>query len=229
MFGDLENTDNYAGSRNRTISHLKTITYHMVKRVFDICCGLIGVLFLLPLALLVKILNLIEGDRDSIWYTQDRIGLNGKAFKLYKFRSMVTNADEILEQTLELNKDLAKEYKIHKKLKNDPRITKVGKFLRETSLDEWPQFINVLNGSMSLIGNRPYLPREKKDIGKYYDYVIETKPGLTGLWQVSGRSKTSFEERLEYDKIYTENIGIKQDIKIFFKTFHVVIKHIGAK
>ena len=142
---------------------------------------------------------------------------------------MVPNADEVLKELLKNNSDMAKEYKTNKKLQNDPRITPAGKFLRKTSLDELPQVINILLGSMSLIGNRPYLPREKEDMGEYYNSIIKTKPGLTGYWQVSGRSNTTFKNRLELEEFYSKNAGFKMDIKIFFKTFKVVLGHKGAK
>ena len=142
---------------------------------------------------------------------------------------MIPNADLELEKILKSDKKLAKEYEMNKKLKNDPRITKVGRFLRKTSLDEFPQFINVIKGDMSVIGNRPYLPREKEDMGSYYGEIIKTKPGITGYWQVSGRSDTSFEKRLKLEKEYSNKACFKLDLKIFFKTFKVVLFHKGAK
>ena len=142
---------------------------------------------------------------------------------------MVPNADEILFRTLEMDKILEEEYTKYKKLKKDPRITPIGKIIRKFSIDEMPQFINVFLGDMSLIGNRPYLPREKKDMGDYYEDIVKTKPGLTGLWQVSGRSETTFEERLEIEQRYSKQAGFKLDIKIFFKTFKVVLFGKDAK
>ena len=124
---------------------------------------------------------------------------------------------------------VAQEYNKNKKLKDDPRVTKIGKLIRKLSIDEFPQFINVFLGEMSLIGNRPYLPREKQDMGNYYEDIIKTKPGLTGYWQVSGRSNTSFDERLKLEKEYSDEAGLKLDIKIFFKTFAVVLFGKGAK
>jgi undecaprenyl-phosphate galactose phosphotransferase len=120
------------------------------------------------------------------------------------------------------------EYLVNKKVKNDPRITKVGKFLRQSSLDEFPQFINVFLGQMSLVGNRPYLPREVEDMGEYYKYIIASKPGITGLWQTSGRSNTTFYERLVIEKKYSKIQGFRLDIKIIFKTMIQVIKKDGA-
>ena len=208
---------------------IKKYLYFGVKRLFDILIALIGCLFLLPIILIVKISYLLHKDFDSIFFRQKRIGKNGKEFNLYKFRSMVPNADEVLKELLKNDEAARKEYKVNKKLKNDPRVTSTGKILRVTSLDELPQFINIFKGEMSLIGNRPYLPREKEDMGLYYNDIIKTKPGLSGLWQVMGRSNTTFEERLKLEQYYSNNFGFRIDIKIFFKTFGVVLKHKGAK
>jgi undecaprenyl-phosphate galactose phosphotransferase len=203
--------------------------YKIIKRSFDIICALIGCLFLLPIGIVLKICYLISGDKDKLIFVQNRIGKDGKEFKFYKFRSMIPNADEVLFKYLKENKEAAKEYKKYKKLNNDPRITKVGKFIRKTSIDELPQLISVLKGDMSLIGNRPYLPREKEDMGVYFDDIVKTKPGLTGYWQVNGRSNTTFDERLKMDKVYSDNASVKMDIKIFFKTFKVVLIKDGSK
>lgn len=208
---------------------IRKYLYFGVKRLFDILIALIGCLFLLPVILIVKISYLLHKDFDSIFFRQKRIGKNGKEFNLYKFRSMVPNADEVLKELLKNDEIARKEYKVNKKLKNDPRVTSMGKILRVTSLDELPQFINIFKGEMSLIGNRPYLPREKEDMGLYYNDIIKTKPGLSGLWQVMGRSNTTFEERLKLEQYYSNNFGFRIDIKIFFKTFGAVLKHKGAK
>lgn len=208
---------------------LKEFFYLVIKRTFDIICGLIGVLILIPISIIIKIIYICNKDFSPIFFTQNRIGKNGKEFKFYKYRSMVANADEVLFRMLKEDKEIAKEYKKNKKLKNDPRITKIGAFLRKTSLDELPQLINVLKGDMSIIGNRPYLPREKKDMGEYYDDIVKTKPGITGYWQVSGRSDLSFKKRLELEQFYSNQISLKLDIKIFFKTFQVVFLKKGAK
>lgn len=205
------------------------ILYLGIKRLFDIIFSLVGCLFLLPVALIVKISYMLNKDFNPIFFSQERIGKNGRLFKFYKFRSMVPNADEVLKNLLETDEELAKEYQINKKLDNDPRITKMGKILRKTSLDELPQLFNVLKGDMSLIGNRPYLPREKDDMKYYYKSIIKTKPGLTGYWQVNGRSNTTFKERLKLEKYYSNNCSLWLDIKIFFKTFVVVLLHKGSK
>ena len=207
---------------------VKRVIYLSLKRVFDILMSIIGLLLLIPIAIFIKIAYMLNGDFHSIFFVQERIGKKGKLFKFYKFRSMVPNADEILFRTLEIDKIMAEEYQKNKKLKNDPRITKVGRFIRKTSLDELPQFINVFLGDMSLIGNRPYLPREKNDMGTYYEDIIKTKPGLTGYWQVSGRSNTTFKERLKFEQEYSKCAGLRLDLKIFFKTFSVVLFRKGA-
>lgn len=202
--------------------------FYFVKRFFDVIVGILGIFVLIPLILIVKIISIINGDHDSIFYSQERIGKNGKIFKLYKFRSMVPNADIELKKLLK-KKKYREEYKLNKKIKDDPRITKVGKFLRKTSLDEVPQFINILKGDMAFVGNRPYLPREKEDMADSYNDIVATKPGLTGYWQVNGRSDISFKKRLELEQFYSNNYSLMLDVKIIFKTIKVVIMRNGAK
>ncbi len=197
--------------------------YFIVKRTFDIFASLFGLIVLFPLFLVTIVAIRLESKGKAI-FTQDRIGLNGKIFKLYKFRSMVENADDILKDILSKDDVLALEYRVNKKFKNDPRITKVGKIIRKLSIDELPQLVNVLKGDMSLIGNRPYLPREIDDMRPYYEKIVSTKPGITGLWQTSGRSNTTFKTRCKLEAHYSENASVAMDIEIFFKTFIVVFK-----
>lgn len=206
------------------------ILYFICKKTIDIFSGLLGTLLLIPVTIIVYLMRIIKHENDGpIFYTQLRIGKNGKQFKLYKFRTMVMNADEKLEEYLKENKELAKEYKKYKKLKHDPRITKIGDFLRKTSLDEFPQFINVLKGEMSLVGPRPYLNREKEDIPEeYYGKIIKVKPGITGYWQVNGRSDVDFEERTYMDTYYIEHRSFIMDIKIIIKTALKMFKREGA-
>lgn len=208
---------------------VRKISYLVIKRIFDILISIIGLILLIPIALVIKVAYMCTGDFTSIFFVQERIGKNGKLFKFFKFRSMVPNADEVLFRTMELDEIIAAEYNKNKKLKNDPRVTKVGRLIRKLSIDELPQFINIFLGDMSLIGNRPYLPREKKDMGNYFESIVMTKPGLTGYWQVNGRSNTTFEERLELEKEYSEKANLLLDIKIFFKTFIVVLFGKGAE
>ena len=220
------NTMNYNSDK---ASEIKKSIYENCKRFFDIYVALVGLILLVPIAIIIKIVYLFNRDNKSIFYKQKRIGKNGEEFDLYKFRTMIPNADEVLEKILREDKQMAEEYRINKKIKNDPRITKAGKFIRRSSLDELPQLINILKNDMSFIGNRPYLPKEKIDMGDAYDDIVKTKPGLTGYWQVSGRSDTTFKKRVELEKYYSNNYSLKMDIKIFINTFRVVILKKGAK
>ena len=217
---------NYIVEKERT--SITTWSYLIIKRLFDIVFGILGIIALVPVSLIVLIFNFLNKDYSSIFYTHTRIGKDGKEFKIYKFRSMVPNADEVLFELLKKDKKMAEEYKLNKKLKKDPRITKVGAILRKTSLDELPQVINILKGDMAVIGNRPYLPREKEDMGEYFDDIVSTKPGLTGLWQTAGTKKTTFAHRLLFESWYSRNMTMWLDIKIFFATFRAVLFGHGA-
>lgn len=210
--------------RNKIIVKIEKI----LKRALDILGGIFGSICLIPITIGIWIANKIIGDKGPVFYTQERIGQNGKIFKMYKYRSMVIDADERLEKYLEENEEAREEYREYKKLKNDPRITKIGKFIRKTSLDEFPQFINVLKGEMSLVGPRPYLPREKEDINGFFNYITACKPGITGLWQTRGRSSTTFTDRLTLDMSYYYDHTLKSDIKILYKTVENVVKKEGA-
>ena len=211
------------------ISGVKKVIYLGIKRFVDLYVGLFGVILLIPITLILKIAYMITGDFHRILFTQKRIGKNGQEFKFVKFRSMIPNADEVLFKLMEENEDIRKEYEENKKLKDDPRITKIGKFIRRTSIDELPQMLNVFMGDMSLVGNRPYLPREKKDMGAYFNDIVKTKPGLTGYWQVNLRSRGTFKQRLKMEKYYSDHAGLRLDLKIFFKTIKVVLKRDGAE
>ena len=224
----MDNANTQMSDTYLTYLRVKRAIYLFLKRIFDIIISLIGIVLLIPITIIIKIAYMCTGDFHRIIFTQDRIGRGGKTFKFYKFRSMVPNADEALFKTLAKDEKLAEEYAKNKKLKNDPRITKVGRIIRKASIDETPQFINIFLGDMTLIGNRPYLPREKKDMGEAYNEIIRTKPGLTGYWQTSGRSDLSFKKRLELETYYSIHSGFKMDIKIFFKTFVVVVNGKGA-
>lgn len=207
---------------------MTNIGSRMMKRVIDILGGLAGCLLLLPLIWYVRKKNHENGDKEPIFFTQERIGKDGKPFKIYKFRTMVPHAEEVLEQLMEENPAIREEYETNKKLRDDPRITVAGKVLREKSLDEFPQFINVIKGQMSLVGPRPYLPREIKDMGMYYNSVIGCTPGVTGMWQSHGRSDVSFEDRLQMDDYYYRNWSIWLDMTILIKTVKMVFKGEGA-
>ena len=201
----------------------------IIKRIIDITASIIGIIILIPLTICIYIANKILKDKGPIFYIQERIGKDGKIFKMYKYRSMVLGADEKLEKYLSENEQAREEYKINKKLKNDPRVTKIGDFLRKTSLDEFPQFINVLKGEMTLVGPRPYLPREKEDMGYYYKFIVTKKPGITGFWQVEGRSEVSFTDRIYMDMKYYNVANLALDIKLLFKTVKKVLKKEGAR
>lgn len=228
----LTSSLNYIGTyEKKYIDSIYTekLLYTISKRIFDIIISLIGVVIFIPFLIIIKVLYLLTGDTKPIIFRQDRIGKNGQAIKIYKFRTMVVNAEELLEQMMNQDPKIKEEYLTNKKLKNDPRLTKIGKHLRKLSIDEFPQFINILKGDMSVVGPRPYLFREKEDMGFYFNYVIKSKPGLTGIWQVSGRSNTTFEKRLKLDKYYENNKGIKLDLEIFLKTFYKVLKKEGSR
>lgn len=208
---------------------LKTIIEKGIKRIIDIVGGLVGSIALIPLTIIIYIARkILHEDDGPIFYEQLRIGKDGKVFRMYKYRSMVIGADEILKEYLAENEEARKEYKEYKKLKDDPRVTKVGNFIRKTSLDEFPQFINVLKGDMSLVGPRPYLPREKEDMGEYYTYIIQSRPGITGYWQIAGRSDVIFQDRLKMDYNYNQNKSLKTDLKLLAKTVLNVVKKEGA-
>ena len=200
----------------------------VIKRFIDIIGGICGLIILLPITLLVIIAKKVCKDKEPLFFCQKRVGKNGKIFKMYKYRTMIQDADKVLEEYLKQNENARKEYEIYKKIKNDPRITKVGKFLRKTSIDEMPQFINVIKGEMSLVGPRPYIPTEIRDMGIYYDYIIKMKPGITGPWQCGGRSLLTFKDRLDMDFHYYNNAHILLDIKILLKTVLKVFKKEGA-
>ncbi len=215
---------------NRTVNvnmKAKSIS-RIMKRIIDILAGIVGMIILIPLMLIIKIANIFTKDSASIFFIQNRIGKDGKIFKMYKFRTMIVGAEEELEKLLIENEEIRNEYELNKKIKDDPRVTKIGKFLRKTSLDEFPQFINILKGEMSLVGPRPYLKREKKDIGQDYYKIIEMTPGLTGLWQVSGRSNITFEERVKLDIEYYKKNSFFGDMKILLKTITAVLNKKGA-
>ena len=199
----------------------------IMKRIFDIVATVCGGIFILPFMLIIAIIIYLDSGGPII-YKQKRVGRNGKEFNFYKFRSMVKNADTILEEYLNTHEDEKKEWQKNFKLKNDPRVTKIGKIIRKTSIDELPQLWNVLIGDMSLVGPRPLLPNE---VERYSSYIEDYKlvlPGLTGVWQVSGRSDTTFEERVIMDSWYIHNWSVWIDIVYLLKTVLVVVKSKGA-
>lgn len=203
-------------------------TNEAVKRTIDITGGLVGMMLLIPVTIIVALLNFINKENGPIFYAQKRIGKDGKVFKMYKFRTMVVDADKKLKTILENDPKLRKEWEENRKLKNDPRITKIGKFLRKTSIDEIPQFFNVLRGNLSLVGPRAVVYDEIEKFGDYQKDVLSVKPGITGYWAANGRSDTSYDERVFMETKYARNCSVWMDIKIIFKTIISVIKGEGA-
>lgn len=207
---------------------IKKYLYFGVKRLFDILIALIGCLFLLPVILIVKISYLLHKDFDSIFFRQKRIGKNGKEFNLYKFRSMVPNADEVLKELLKDPK-YKEEWDLNQKFEHDPRITSMGNILRKTSLDELPQFINILIGDMSLIGPRPLVPGELDSHNGNHELYESVRPGISGWWAANGRSATTYERRLELEYYYVQHCGLILDIRCVFRTIKAVIYKTGDK
>jgi Undecaprenyl-phosphate galactose phosphotransferase WbaP len=208
-------------------NNLKSVTNRFVKMFFDITVSIISMPLLLPVIGIIGIIIRAETPGPAI-YAHDRIGKNGKTFRCYKFRTMYRDAEERLKEILDTNEETRNEWLENWKLKDDPRITKVGRFLRKTSLDELPQIFNVIKGEMSLVGPRPYLLREKADIGENLHVICGAKPGITGLWQVSGRSDTGYKYRVKLDSWYIMNWSLWLDMAIIFKTIRVVVKTEGA-
>ena len=192
--------------------------YLICKRAIDILGSLAGLIFLSPLLLIVAIAIKIEDPKGKVFFSQNRCGKDNKEFPMYKFRSMVSNAEELLEELKSQNEMDGPVFKI----KEDPRITKVGKFIRKTSIDELPQLFNILRGDMSIVGPRPAIPHEVAEYNSYQRQRLLVKPGLTCIWQVSGRNTIGFDEWVEMDLEYIEKRNLLMDIKLIFKTVGVL-------
>ncbi len=203
----------------------KKQTYIKVKRILDCILATIALIILSPIYLIIAIAVKID-SKGPVFFKHTRIGKNGKIIKIYKYRTMVENAEELIKK---FTPEQMKEYKENFKLENDPRITKVGKFLRKTSLDELPQLLNIIQGDLALIGPRPVVKRELEKYGENTGKFLSVTPGLTGNWAASGRSNTTYEERMEMELWYVDHISFITDVKIFFKTIIAVIKKEGAK
>lgn len=223
-----ETTENIETTSLRTQSDVKTKiskkVYIKIKRVIDVILASVALILLSPLFAIIAIAIKID-SKGPVFFAHKRIGKNGKIIKLYKFRSMVINAEELIKS---FTPEQMREYKENYKLTNDPRITKVGKFLRKTSLDELPQLINIINGDLSIIGPRPVVADELEKYGVNKDKFLSVTPGLTGYWAANGRSNTTYEQRMEMELYYIENLSLKMDIKVFFKTILSVLKKEGA-
>jgi len=210
-----------------TSHKLKMPWNHGIKRFIDLTLAIIGGIILLPLLLFAALLVKITSP-GPILYRHSRLGKNGKPFIAYKFRSMVTDSGERLQKLLESNPELKKEWDESHKLKNDPRVTPIGKILRRTSIDELPQLINILKGEMSLVGPRPITEAEVEKYGEDFNRIFSATPGLTGLWQVSGRSDSDYTARISYDTYYLQSWSVWLDIWVIFKTFGAVVRGRGA-
>jgi lipopolysaccharide/colanic/teichoic acid biosynthesis glycosyltransferase len=198
--------------------------YLFVKRMFDLICSLLAIVVFSPFFLIVAVAIRLTSEGPAI-YKQNRVGKSGKLFTIYKFRSMVNGADNL---SAHLTPELLEHYRVNRKISNDPRITKVGNFLRRTSLDELPQIFNIFKGDMSVVGPRPLLPDEIEMYGRSFDDYISVKPGLTGLWQVKSRQKTAMNDRAELDFEYLCNKNLIYDLSLIFKTVGVVFSKKGA-
>ena len=196
----------------------ESILYSITKRLIDIVGSLCGIILLSPLFLIVAILIKLEDPKGKVFFAQERNGIYPKTFKMYKFRSMVHNAEELLKDLMDRNEQTGPVFKIN----DDPRITKVGKFIRKTSIDELPQLFNVLKGDMSLVGPRPPIPHEVEQYNSYQMQRLAVKPGLTCIWQVSGRNNIGFDEWVEMDIEYIKTRNLWLDIKLIFKTVGVL-------
>lgn len=206
------------------VDNEKIRLYSIIKKIMDLILSLIGLILLIPVFLILAILVKLD-SKGPVFYAHTRKGKNRSDIKIYKFRTMYSNSDEIFESFSDEQKE---EYYKNFKLDNDPRVTKIGDFLRRTSLDEIPQLINVLKGDLSLVGPRPIVEKEICKYGQYADKLFSVIPGITGYWQANGRSDTSYDERIEMDMYYIDNKSILLDIKIMFKTVISVIKKEGA-
>lgn len=196
------------------------------KRCFDVAVSIIMLVVFLPLSVAVALAIKID-SRGPVMFVQQRCGVRNTRFTMFKFRTMVDDADKILVEMMEKDSRFRSEYDAYHKVSNDPRITRVGKFLRKTSIDELPQLLNVLRGDMSIIGPRPYLPEEINGLGESRDAILSVKPGLTGLWQAERRNEATFSERIDMDVWYVANRSVSCDVKILIKTIPAVILRQG--
>lgn len=196
----------------------KGIIYLFFKRTIDILGSGIGLIILSPIFILIALAIKIEDPKGKVFFVQERCGKNNKLFKMYKFRSMISNAEELLEELICENEMDGPVFKI----KEDPRITRVGRFIRKTSIDELPQLFNILMGDMSIVGPRPAIPHEVAEYNEYQKQRLLVKPGLTCIWQVSGRNSIGFDEWVDMDLEYIEKRNLWMDIKLIFKTVGVL-------
>ncbi len=206
--------------------HLLHPFWYRLKRALDWIVALMLVILLAPLFLVIMLIIKLDSP-GPVFFRQRRLGKDFRIFKVFKFRTMVVNAEEELSRLLQQNPTLRSQYEKYHKIPNDPRVTRVGRWLRKYSLDELPQLINVLRGEMSLVGPRAYMPAELSDMGSYAEIILRVPPGMTGWWQVQGRHRTSFQQRLKMDEYYISNWSIWMDIFILLKTIWVVLSGHG--
>ncbi|MES5097771.1 sugar transferase [Agrobacterium sp. BA1120] len=199
----------------------------IAKRSFDVSSALLALLVLSPIFLMIMALVKFS-DRGPAFYGHRRVGHNGRSFHCLKFRTMVMNGDEVLRQYLSANPDAAEEWKSTRKLKDDPRVTAIGTVLRKLSLDELPQLINIIRGEMSVVGPRPVVDEELNYYESAASYYLSTRPGLTGLWQISGRNDVSYKARVDFDTQYVRNWSMMQDVFIIVKTIPAVCMSRGS-
>lgn len=199
----------------------------LIKRWLDVLISCALLIVSLPVLVVISI-TIKTSSQGPLFYADERFGLGGVKFRCIKFRTMVPNAEQFLKEILESDPTRRAEYELKHKLEDDPRITKVGRFLRKTSLDEIPQLWNILRGDMSLVGPRPYLVRESQEMGSSKEVITQVRPGLTGLWQVSGRSNCSFRERLTIETEYVQTWSLALDFKILLRTLKVILARDGA-
>lgn len=219
----------YSGDNSKTIIidpivQRERYGYRLIKRLFDVCANFTALVLLSPMFLVVAIAIKAEDSQGKVFYSQIRVGKGGKRFKMYKFRSMVSNADELLKTLISENDVDGAMFK----MKLDPRVTKVGSFIRKYSIDELPQLVNVLKGNMSLVGPRPPLEREVKEYTDYDKQRLYVKPGCTGLWQATVRNSVGFDEMVRLDLIYVQKRSLKFDLWIIFRTVKIMFRPNGA-
>lgn len=219
----------YSGDNSKTIIidpivQRERYGYRLIKRLFDVCASFTALVLLSPMFLVVAIAIKAEDSQGKVFYSQIRVGKGGKRFKMYKFRSMVSNADELLKTLISENDVDGAMFK----MKLDPRVTKVGAFIRKYSIDELPQLVNVLKGNMSLVGPRPPLEREVKEYTDYDKQRLYVKPGCTGLWQATVRNSVGFDEMVRLDLIYVQKRSLKFDLWIIFRTVKIMFRPNGA-
>lgn len=219
----------YSGDNSKTIIidpivQRERCGYRLIKRLFDVCASFTALVLLSPMFLVVAIAIKAEDSQGKVFYSQIRVGKGGKRFKMYKFRSMVSNADELLKTLISENDVDGAMFK----MKLDPRVTKVGSFIRKYSIDELPQLVNVLKGNMSLVGPRPPLEREVKEYTDYDKQRLYVKPGCTGLWQATVRNSVGFDEMVRLDLIYVQKRSLKFDLWIIFRTVKIMFRPNGA-